>query len=262
MTGVDSFRVSADAYQKWMGRYSTPLAPALIKFAGVIPGMRVLDVGCGPGSLTSALAELLGPDSVVAVDPSESFVRACRRRLPGVEVASAGGESLPFADESFDVTLSQLVVNFMDDPEAGVREMRRVTRRGGVVAACVWDYAGEMTLLRTFWRVAREVDPERAAAEDEAATFRGFDKPGLTTLWLAAGLHNVRSGPLVVSACYTDFEDLWSPLPAGVGPAGAFCESLDDECQAALHDAFRRGLDVADGPFELPARAWAVAGMA
>jgi SAM-dependent methyltransferase len=243
-----------------MGRYSAPLALALVDFAAVAPGMRALDVGCGPGALTTLLAKRLGPESVVAADPSETFVEACRRRLPGVEVASASAEALPFADGSFDVVLSQLVVNFMHDPEAGVREMRRVTRRGGAVVACVWDYAKEMTLLRTFWQVAGEVDPARAAATDESAIFRGFDRDGLTEFWRAAGLQGVRTEPLVVSASYADFEDLWSPLPAGVGPAGAFCRALDEERRAALHDALRRALDVPDGPFELTARAWAVAG--
>src|SRR5439155_18765358 len=128
---------------------------------------------CGPGALTSTLADRLGPGSVAAADPSESFVEACRGRLPGVEVVTASAEVFPFADERFDVVLSQLVLNFMHDPEAGVREMRRVARPGGVVASCVWDYAGEMTLLRAFWRAAREVDPERAAEADETTIFHG-----------------------------------------------------------------------------------------
>jgi SAM-dependent methyltransferase len=262
MKGAGTFRVSADAYEKWMGRYSAPLALALVDFAAVASGMRALDVGCGPGALTTVLTQRLGPENVVAADPSETFAEACRRRLPGVEVASASAEKLPFADGSFDVTLSQLVVNFMDDPEAGVHEMCRVTRPGGAVVACVWDYAGEMTLLRTFWQVAAEVDPARAAATDEAAIFRGFDPDGLMRLWRSAGLEGVRTGPLVVRASYTDFEDLWSPLPAGVGPAGAFCTALDRERRAALHDALRRALDVPEGPFELTARAWAVTGTA
>ena len=260
MNGADAFRVSADAYEQWMGRYSRPLALAFVDFAGVMPGMRVLDVGCGPGALTSVLADRLGPEGVVAADPSEPFVEACRRALPGVEVVSAGGERLPFANDSFDASLSQLVVNFMQEPEAGVSEMRRVTRPGGLVTGCVWDFAGGMTLLRTFWRAAREVDPERAATMDEAVRFREFDKGGLAALWRAAGLDRVRVEPLVVSASYTGFEDLWSPLPAGVGPAGAFCAALDEKRRAALHDALHRRLEVRHGGFELSARAWAVAG--
>jgi SAM-dependent methyltransferase len=260
MSGAGSFLVPAEAYDRWMGRYSTRLASALIEFAGVSPGMRALDVGCGPGALTEALASVLGPGSVAAAEPSGPFVEACRVRLPGVEIAAASAEALPFADEAFDAALSQLVVNFMHDPRAGVSEMRRVTRPGGVVAACVWDYAGEMTLLSTFWQAARELEPEQAAAVDETKVMRWCDEGQLEALWRGAGLCGVRVGPLVVSANYTDFEDLWSPLPAGVGPAGSFVKSLDEQRRALLHEAFRRLLEVPDGPFQLTARAWAVVG--
>jgi hypothetical protein len=142
-----------------------------------------------------------------------------------------------------------------------VREMARVTRAGGVVASCVWDYAGEMTLLRAFWDAAREVDPERGAAADEGVVMRWCGEGELAELWGAAGLRDVRSGPLVVSATYADFQDLWSPLPTGVAPSGSFCKSLDEDHRAALKDAYRRRLGVDDGPFELTARAWAVAGI-
>ena len=154
--------------------------------------------------------------------------------MPRAAARSRGGawrsaEALPFADGAFDAALSQLVVNFMGDAEAGVREMARVTRPGGVVASCVWDYAGEMTLLRAFWDAAREVDPERAAAADEGVVMPWCAEGELAELWRAAGLRDVRSGPLVVSAAYADFEDLWSPLPTGIAPSGAFCASLDDD---------------------------------
>jgi SAM-dependent methyltransferase len=260
MPGADSFRASADAYDRFVGRYGAPLATALIAFARVEPGMRALDVGCGPGALTGALAERLGEASVCAADPSEPFAEACRTRLPGVDVVVATAETLPSADTTFDATLSQLVVNFMRDPEAGVREMARVTRPGGVVAACVWDYAGEMTLLRAFWDAAREVERERAAAADEGVIMRWCAEGELAELWRDAGLQAVRFDQLVVRAGYADFEDLWSPLPTGVAPAGAFCKSLDDERRAALHDAYRSRLGAGEGPFELTARAWAVAG--
>lgn len=115
------------------------------------------------------LAERLGPASVSAADPSEPFAQTCRARVPGVEVVVAGAEALPFADGSFDAVLSQLVVNLLSDPEAGVREMARVSRSGGVVASCVWDYAGEMTLLRAFWDAARKVAPEGAAVMTRAS---------------------------------------------------------------------------------------------
>jgi SAM-dependent methyltransferase len=262
MPGAETFRASADAYDRLVGRYGSQLASALIGFAGVEPGMRAVDVGCGPGALTAALAERLGTANVRAADPSEPFVEACRGRVPGVEVVVAGAEALPFADGTADAALSQLVVNFMRDAEAGVREMARVTRPGGVVASCVWDYAGEMTLLRAFWDAARDVEPERAAAADEGVVMRWCAEGELAELWHAAGLRDVRSAPLVVSAGYAGFDDLWAPLPTGVAPSGAFCASLDEDGRAALHDAYRRRLGVGAGPFELTARAWAVAGVA
>ena len=253
------FHAPADAYDRFVGRYGASLAAELIAFAGVEPGMRALDVGCGPGPLTAALVERLGRENVSAADPSEPFAEACRARLPGVEVVVAPAEKLPFPDAAFDATLSQLVVNFMDDAEAGVRELARVTRPGGIVASCVWDYAGEMTMLRAYWDAAREVEPERAAAADEAA-MRWCGEGDLAELWRTAGLRDVRFGSLVARASYQSFDDLWEPFLAGIGPAGTFCASIDDDRRAALRDAFRRGLGVGDQPFELTARAWAVAG--
>ncbi|MDX6665823.1 MAG: hypothetical protein QOG68_2029 [Solirubrobacteraceae bacterium] len=262
MAGSETFRAPAEVYDRLVGRYSPQLAAALTDFAGVGAGARALDVGCGPGALSAELAGRLGAANVSAAEPSEQFAEACRARLPGVEVVAAAAESLPFADDAFDATLAQLVVNFMHDPAAGVREMTRVTRPGGIVAACVWDYAGEMTLLRVFWDAAGEIDPEGAAAVDEGIVMPWCHDGGLAELWRAAGLRHVRFAPLVVSASYTGFEDLWAPLPTGIAPAGAFCKALDEDRRAALHNAFRRRLGVGDEPFELTARAWAVAGVA
>jgi SAM-dependent methyltransferase len=261
MPGAETFRGSAEAYDRWVGRYSPSLADALIDFSGVEPGSRALDVGCGPGALTAALAKRLGAENVSAADPSQPFVEACRSRLPGVDVVAARAEELPFPDDSFDVVLSQLVVNFMDDAARGVGEIARVTRPGGVVASCVWDYTGEMTLIRTFWDAARDIEPHDAALADEGAVMRWSSREELTELWTAAGLRDVRTAALQAHASYADFEDLWSPLPTGVAPAGAFTRSLAEGRRAALHDTFRRRLGVGDGPFELSARAWAVAGI-
>jgi ubiquinone/menaquinone biosynthesis C-methylase UbiE len=256
-----TFQAPADAYDAHVGRYGAALAAALLDVADVPTGARALDVGCGPGALTTALAGRLGAARVAAVDPSEPLVAACRARVPRADVRTATAEELPFDDCAFDAVLSQLVVNFLADPTGGVAEMARVTAPGGVVAACVWDYGGEMTLMRKFWDAAREVDPERGAAQDEAAAMRWCRQGELADLWRAAGLDDVRFGEFTARASYSDFEDLWSPLPTGVAPAGAFTKSLDDEGQAALHDTFRRRLGVGDGPFELTARAWAVIGV-
>lgn len=151
--------MGADAYDRFMGRYSVPLAPKLADLAAVAAGQRVLDVGCGPGALTAELARRLSPDAVAAVDPSESFVAAARERYPGVDVRRAPAEELPFDDETFDAAVAQLVVHFMSDPVVGLGEMARVTRGGGVVAACVWDHAGGRGPLGLFWEAAREIDP-------------------------------------------------------------------------------------------------------
>lgn len=261
MPGAETFYVPADAYDRHIGRYGSQLASALLEFAGVEGGMRALDVGCGPGALTAVLVERLGPANVSGADPSRPFAEACRARQPGVEVVVATAESLPFADEAFDAALSQLVVNFMDDPEAGLGEMVRVTRSGGVVASCVWDYGGEMTLLRAFWDAAREIDPERGAAADEGVIMAWCGEGELGELWRAAGLRGVRFGPLVVRASYANFDDLWSPLARGAGPSSAFCRSLGEDRQAALRDACRRRLGVGDEAFELSARAWAASGI-
>jgi SAM-dependent methyltransferase len=260
MSGPEMFRTSTDVYDRFIGRYGAELAAALIDFAGIEPGMRALDVGCGPGALAAVLVQRLGTANVSAADPSAPFVDSCARRLPEVDVVKASAEALPFADGAFDAAVSQLVVNFMRDSEAGVREMVRVTRPGGIVAACVWDYGNGMTLLRAFWDAAREVDPERGGAADEGVVMRWCAEGELGKLWRAAGLGSVRVGSLVASATYADFEDLWSPLPSGVGPAGAFCESLEEDDRAALHDAFRARLGVGDRPFKLTARAWSAVG--
>jgi SAM-dependent methyltransferase len=254
------FQVPAQAYDRWIGRYSTNLAAALIEFAGIEPDVKVLDVGCGPGALSAALVGRVGVSNVYAVDPSEPFVEACRQRLPGVNAIVASAESLPFPDGEFDGALAQLVVNFMSDPEAGVREMARTTRAGGTVAACVWDYGGEMTLLRGFWDAAREVEPVSGEAGDEAAVMKWSGDGDLAELWQLAGLTDVRFGALQVSAPYENFDELWAPLQSGVGPAGAFYESLDEEGRGELYEAFRQRLGVGDGPFELTARAWAAVG--
>lgn len=252
------FRTSADAYDRHIGRYGRELARALIEAAGVRPGHRALDVGCGPGALTSELVAVLGAEQVAAVDPSAPFAEACGRRLPGVHVEVASAEALPFEDAVFDDALAQLVVNFMTHAPAGVREMQRVTRPGGTVATAVWDYAGEMTLLRRFWDAAVAVDPSAADRDEGRMPYCTPDALG--ELWSTAGLAQVRVDPVVVSAGYDGFEDLWEPLELGVGPSGAYVASLPSERSGAFKAELRRRLGVGDEPFRLTARAWVAAG--
>jgi len=252
-----TFEVSGDAYDRFMGAYSRELAPLMIDFAGIRPGVTVLDVGSGSGALTEKLAERVGAHLVSACDPSDALAAACATRLPDGDVRCAGAEELPWPDEVFDAALAQLVVNFMRDANAGVSEMRRVTRIGGVVAACTWDYSGEMQMLRAFWDAAIAIDP---GAPDEAGTMR-FASPGeLQDLWRAAGLSDVESDELVVERTYPDFDDLWGSVLGGVGPAGHYCNSLDEAGREALRDEFRSRLGSPHGEFTLSARAWAIRG--
>jgi len=259
--GASTFLAPADAYDRHIGRYGESLAAGLIAAAGVGAGQRALDVGSGPGALTRALAGAVGKTgSVAAVDPSPPFAEACRTRVPDADVRVAAAEALPFADASFDAVLSQLVVNFMTDAPAGAREMRRVGRPGAVVAACVWDYADGMTLLRRFWDAALHVDPAGAPAHDEGRVMRFCSPPELEALWRDAGLHGVRCGPLEASARYEDYDALWAPLERGVAPSGAYAVALDPARRAALREELRRRLGEPRGPFELSARAWCVVG--
>jgi SAM-dependent methyltransferase len=250
-----SFDVAADRYDRFMGRYSVPLASRFADFAAV-DGQRVLDVGCGPGALTAELVARMGPDAVSAVDPSEPFVAAARERHPGVRVQRASAEQLPFGDQEFDAALAQLVVHFMTDPIAGLREMARVTRQDGTVAACVWDYGGGGAPIAVFWQAARELDP---GVEDESR-LAGARAGHLTELFQAAGLREIEETGLSVDVAHPSFEDWWEPFTLGVGPAGAYAAGLDAERQARLRERCRKLLP--EGPFVLSARAWAARGLA
>jgi SAM-dependent methyltransferase len=258
--GAATFRAPADAYERLMGRYSNGLAGDLVRAAGVRHGGRALDVGCGPGALTAALAGVLGAGAVAAVDPSPSFVAACAARVPGADVRLGAAEALPFADRAFDAVLSQLALNFMTDAPGAVREMRRVARPGAVVAACVWDYADGMTLLRAFWDAALEADPDGAPAHDEGRVMRWCSPAELERLWSGAGLRDVRGGELHATARYDGFGDLWSAFEAGLGPSGAYAAALPATTRAALRAALERRIGRPAGPFTLTARAWLVTG--
>jgi ubiquinone/menaquinone biosynthesis C-methylase UbiE len=250
-----SFDVAADSYDAFMGRYSSLLAPQLADLAGIGPGQRVLDVGCGPGALTKVLVERLGPESVAAVDPSEQFVAAARERHPRVDVQRASAEELPFADDRFDAAIAQLVVHFMADPVRGLSEMARVTREGGVVAACVWDHAGEQTPLAPFWATARELDPEAA---DESG-LPGGREGHLGELFEQAGLREIEQTVLHVQVEHESFDEWWEPFTMGVGPAGSYLQTLDPARQVELRERVRRELDLT--PFSFATRAWAARGL-
>jgi SAM-dependent methyltransferase len=251
------FQVSGEAYDSFMGRYSQALADPFADFASVGRVGSALDVGCGPGALTGVLVERLGAQSVAACDPSHTFVEACASRHPGVKVAQGTAERIPFPDDTFDRVLAQLVLHFVSDPIAAASDMRRVVRPGGLIAACVWDFAEGMQLLRAFWDAATVVDP---GAPDEAATLK-FGGPGeIASLMASVGLVDIEETNLVVSSDYQGFDELWDGLLLGVGPAGAFCISLEDDQRDRLRTALFDRLDAPAGSFRLEATARAAVG--
>jgi SAM-dependent methyltransferase len=249
-----SFAVSGDAYDRFMGRYSRRLAPVFADFAGVEAGQRVLDVGCGSGVLTEELAGRVGAEQVSGVDPSP-LLAACAERVPGAELKQGKAEALPWLDDSFDAAVAQLVIHFMDDPAAGVTEMARVTRPGGVVAASSWDFAGGMEMLKIYWETARELDHDLSG---ESRSFGNLEQ--LEALWRELGLEGIQAGPLEVSAGYEDFDELWGTFLLGVGPAGEYVVSLPAERQETLREEYRRRLGEPSGGLTLSARAWAARG--
>jgi ubiquinone/menaquinone biosynthesis C-methylase UbiE len=255
--GTSAFQVSGEAYDRFMGRYSAPLAIELANAAEVEPGQSALDVGCGPGALTAELVSRLGPSNVAAVDPSEPFVEACRHRHPGVDVRLGRAEELPYRDKQFDAALAQLVLHFVRDPEATAHEMRRVVRPRGIVAACVWDFHEGMKMLRLFWDAATALDQ---SAPDEARTLR-FGRDGeIADLFAGVGLADVRSGALDVEVAYASFDDFWTPFLGAAGPAGSYLALVDSKRQERLREELRARLDSPNGPFRLAARAWYAAG--
>ncbi len=248
---MPEFAGPADHYNRFMGRYTAPLSRALADQVGVRSGMRVLDVGCGPGGLTSELAGRVGAENVAAIDPEEHFAAACLERNPGADVRQGIAEELPWEDDAFDASLSCLVIAFMRDPDAGLSQMRRVTRPGGRIGVCMWDIAGGgMTMLRLFWEAMKTVKPDIEGEQRRAGTVEGDIADRLAS----AGLRDVTSGALEVSVDYTGFEDFWEPFTHGVGPSGQAFANLRDEQQAAVREAIRTGLP--DGPFTLEARSW------
>jgi ubiquinone/menaquinone biosynthesis C-methylase UbiE len=211
-------------------------------------------VGCGPGALTNELVRRVGAEAVTAVDPSEQFVAAAGKRHPGVDVRLAAAEELPFGDGEFDAALAQLVVHFMADPPSGLAQMSRVTRAGGVVAACVWDHGCGHTPLAPFWQAVHELYP---SAEDESE-LAGGREGHLAELLAEAGLRDVEATALPVSVEHATFEEWWNPFTLGVGPAGTYLASLEPERRAEVRERCRKLLGPA--PFTLESRAWTARG--
>jgi SAM-dependent methyltransferase len=250
--------VAGEAYDRFMGRYSAELARPFADFAGVGTDMFVLDVGCGPGAFTSAVLERVGAGRVCAIDPTPGFVEACRARHRGVDVRRASAERIPFEDGRFDCAAAQLVFHFVHDPLAAVAEMTRVVRPGGVVAACVWDFAEGMRMLRSFWDAASIVDPH---APDEARTMRFGAEGELAQLLAGGGLTEVRETTLQVTSLYSGFDELWQGFAAGAGPVGSYYVALPAQVQAEIRNTLYDLLGQPAGEFSLAAVARAARGI-
>jgi SAM-dependent methyltransferase len=250
-----AFFASSDSYERFMGRFSRPLAALVVEFARVEPGQRIVDVGCGTGALTDDLVARLGADNVAALDPSEPMAAALRERHPSLDVRIAPAEAIPFGDDDFDAAIAQLVVHFMTDPVAGLREMARVTRSGGVVAATVWDTHGGTSPLSLFWDTIAETDPSAPGETHLAGARQGH----LGELFREAGLADVEEDALTVDAVSPSFDDWWEPYTLGIGPAGAYVSQLDPEARERLRSTLAAKLPAA-GPVTIAGRAWAARG--
>ena len=253
---------AVDAYDRHVGRYGPELAREMARVTGVRAGQRALDVGCGSGALAVTLAEILGAANVAAIDPSERFAAACRAPLPAAEVRVGVAEELPWRDAEFDAVLAQLVVDGMNDARRGASEMRRVARPGGTLSACVWDFDGGMTLLRTVWDSALAVDEELARSFG-AHKPNPFSRPReLEELWRTSGFEGVELGQVEAGADYDDFDDLWYPFANGVGNLARFHEALDEPGRERFKRDAAERLGSPSGPFRLTATAWYVRGTA
>lgn len=252
--------VEGAAYERYMGRWSAPVAAAFVERIGVPAGRRWLDVGCGTGALTAAVLAAADPHDVTGLDPSRGFVTRARQRLDRARFTVGTATALPFPDGRFDATVGGLMLNFVPDPAAAVAELARVTAPGGVVAAYVWDYARGMGMLRSFWDAVVRLDPA-AAALDEGTRFPLCRPEPLRALWTGAGLEDVAVGEIEVPMMFAGLDDYWLPFLGGQGPAPAYVTSLDDVRRAALRDLLAERLPTtADGSIPLTARAWTVRG--
>lgn len=248
-----------DAYEQYVGRWSRRVAEHFLAWLDLPPGLRWLDLGCGTGVLASTILQQCQPLSVAGVEPSEGFLARARELLGERVVLQRGSaDAIPLAPGAVDVTASALVLNFLPDPAAGLREMMRVTAPGGTVAAYVWDYAGRMDMMRQFWDAARALDP---AAADEGPRFPLCQPEPLTALFRDAGLTQVAVQGLDIPMVFADFDDYWQPFLGGTGPAPAYAMALPEAARDRLRERLRRQLPTTgDGSITLTARAWAVRG--
>jgi len=248
-----------DPYERYVGRWSRRLAPRFLSWLAVPEGRRWLDVGCGTGALCAAILEHCAPASLAGVEPSEGFLGSARQNLAGRAALHQGkADSMPLEDGTVDVVVSGLVLNFVPDARGALMEMQRVARRGGCIAAYVWDYAGKMELMRHFWDAAVELDAA-AAKLDEGRRFPLCRPEALAQLFASAGLGRAEVAAIEIPTRFASFDDYWQPFLGGQGPAPAYAMSLEEPQRARLRDRLRDRLPCdAEGAITLVARAWAV----
>jgi SAM-dependent methyltransferase len=254
---------SGQAYEPYVGRWSRPVARQFVAWLNCPQKKDWLDIGCGTGALCEVILDGASPRKVTGVDPSEGFVSFARYKVTDPRAAFQVGnaQAIPVADGVFDATVAGLVLNFVPDQAKAVREMKRATRAGGVVAAYVWDYAGEMQMMRRFWDAAVALD-SNAIPLDEGRRFPVCHPDPLARLFEDAGLAAVAARSIDVPTVFKDFADYWTPFLGGQAPAPGYCMSLSEDRRAALREHIRASLPVRDdGSIHLIARAWAVRGM-
>jgi SAM-dependent methyltransferase len=246
-------------YERYVGRWSRRVAPEFLAWLQVPSGRRWLDVGCGTGALCAAIVDGCSPSSVTGVEPSEGFLKTARENLAGrAELHQGSAMAIPLPDAAVDVVVSGLVLNFIPDQRGALREMARVTSRGGTIGAYVWDYAGKMELMRFFWDAASEIDPG-AAKLDEGVRFPMCRPEALRALFVDAGLDKPELTQIDITTSFENFEDYWQPFLGGQGPAPAFAMSLDEGTRARLRDRVEARIPAqSDGRISMVARAWAI----
>ena len=256
--------MSGSPYERYVGRWSRLVATEFVPRLAAPVGSRWLDVGCGTGALTETILRVAEPASVDGADMSDAFVAHAREHITDARATFqvADAQALPFENARFDAVVSGLMLNFLQSPERGVSEMVRVARPGGTVAAYLWDYAGEMQMMRHFWDAAVALDPD-ARELDEGVRFPICQPTPLEHLFRDAGLEDVAVRSIEVPTVFRDFDDYWSPFLGAQGPAPSYAMSLAEPQRTALRDRIRAAIPTAaDGSIRLLARAWAVRGAA